>query len=116
MIDPMKSVAANVVLEPLIRSRIHRCGLRHLTMKSRVEDRNLGDSAQELFNDFHAFEFGAIVERSESRSLGDSSTYFGSKRNRFFVFRAAMHHAVPDDGNFSKRRHRGAVTVRQSAK
>src|SRR6266516_7082453 len=90
MIDPMKSVAADVVLEPLIRPRIHRGGLRHLAMKSRVEDRNLGDSAQELFNDFDTFEFGAIVERSESRSLGDSSTYFGSKRNRFFVFRAAM--------------------------
>ena len=85
-------------------------------MKSRVEDRNLGDSAQELFNDFDAFEFGAIVERSESRSLGDSSTYFGSKRNWLFVFRAAMHHAVPDDVNFSKRRHRRPVTVRQSAK
>src|SRR6266702_2443763 len=116
MIDPMKSVAADVVLEPLIRPRIHRRGLRHLTMKSRVEDRDLRDWAQEPFNDFHAFEFGAIVERSENRSLGDSSTYFGSKRNWCFVFRAAMHHAVADDVNFSKRRHRGPVTVRQSAK
>src|SRR5439155_1172279 len=106
MIDPMKSVAADVVLEPLIRPRIHRRGLRHLAMKSRVEYCNLGNSAQELFNDFDAFEFGAIVERSESRSLGDSSTYGGSKRNWFFVFRPAMHDAVPDDVNFSKRRHR----------
>src|SRR5439155_19488998 len=114
MIDPVKSVAADVVLEPLIRPRVHRRGLRHLAMKSRVEDRNLGDLAQELFNDFYAFEFGAIVERSESRSLGDSSTYFGSKRNRFFVFRAAVHHAVRDDVKFGTRRHLGPCTVRQS--
>src|SRR5205809_6746372 len=110
MIDPMKSVAADVVLEPLIRPRIHRRGLRRLAMKSRVEDRNLRDSVQELFNDFDAFEFGAIVERSESRSLGDSSTYFGSKRNWRFVFRVAMHHAVRDDVNFTARRHRRPVT------
>ena len=29
---------------------------------------------------------------------------------------AQVRHAVPDDVNFSKRRHRGPVTVRQSAK
>src|SRR5205823_4736590 len=67
MIDPMKSVAADVVLEPLIRPRIHRRGLRHLAMKSRVEDRNLEDSAQELFNDFHAFEFGTIFLHNSTR-------------------------------------------------
>src|SRR6266480_7139085 len=116
MIDPVKSVAANTVFEPLIRPRIHRRSRRQSAMKSGIENRDLRNSAQELFNNLHAFEFGAIMERSESRNVGDSRSYFGSKRNRFFVFRAAMHHAVPDNVNVSKRRHRRPITVRQSAK
>src|SRR5207245_1244983 len=52
---------------------------------------------------------------SESRSLGDSSTYFGSKQNWFFVFRAAMHDAVSHNVNFSKRRDGTRFTIRQSA-
>src|SRR5213080_2511193 len=112
MIDSVKSVAPDVLLEPLVRAWIYHRSQWHPAMKSRIENCDLWNSAQEPFGQFHAFEFGTIMERSEIRNLRDFSTHFRSQRNGSFVFRAAMHHAVPDDVNFSKRRQRRPVAGR----
>src|SRR6184192_1021136 len=104
MVDAVESVAANTAFEPLIGPGIHNCGLRHSAMKSGVENRDLRNLTQHLFNDLDTFEFSAIVERSESRNLGNSRFHFGSDPNRFFVFRAAMHYAVSHNIDLSMRR------------
>src|SRR5438132_12484223 len=115
MVDAVESVAANTAFEPLIGPRIHNRRLRHSAVKSGVENRDLGNRTQQLFNDLNTFEFSAIVEGSESRSLGNSRFHFGSEQDRFFVFRAAMHYAVSGNINLSTRRDGTRLAVPQSA-
>src|SRR5438105_15509206 len=91
MVDAVESVAVNTAFEPLIGPRIHNRRPRHSAMKSGVENRDLGNLTQHLFDNLDTFEFSAIVEGGERRNPGNSRFHFGSEPNRLFVFRAAMH-------------------------
>ena len=72
------------------------------TIAQGIEDGYLRNRTQQRFNDLHSFELGAIVKRGERRHAGDFRSDGGSQPNRVFVFRTAMHHAVPDDVNLGK--------------
>src|SRR5215472_6807253 len=76
MIDTMKSVSANAALVPLIRTRIDRSGWWHLVMKRGIENGHLGNRAQEILDNLHAFQFGANMQWCERRYAFYGGAYF----------------------------------------
>src|SRR5205807_9574249 len=115
MVDAVESVAVNTAFEPLIGPRIHNRRPRHSAMKSGVENRDLGNLTQHLFDNLDTFEFSAIVEGGERRNPGNSRFHFGSEPNRLFVFRASMHYAVSHNIDLSTRRDGRRLAIPQSA-
>src|SRR5712692_2470214 len=71
MIDPVESITANPLLEPIVRTGIRCRRQRHLAMEAGVKDRDLRHWAQQFRDDLHAFQFGAIVEGGKNGNAFD---------------------------------------------
>src|SRR5260370_10110045 len=93
MIDAVEPVAANAALKPFVGARIACRRQRHLAMKAGVEDSDLRDRAQKPFDDLHALEFGANVERGKRGSARDCRTYLRRPDHASREVGATMHHA-----------------------
>ena len=58
MINPMKSVAMNATLEPLIGPGINRGRRWQSAIKSGIENGDLRNSSQDILDNLHAFDLG----------------------------------------------------------
>src|SRR6266700_5514966 len=90
MIDAVESIAANPLLEPLVRAGIGCRRQRHRAMKACVKDRDLRHWAQHFRNDLHTFQFGAIVERRKNRSAFDRRLDLSGYERRLEVLRTTV--------------------------
>ncbi len=102
MIDTVESISANSLLKPLVGTGIGFRRQRHGAMKAGVEDGDLRHRTEELGDDFHTLEFGAIVERGKSGNIFNRRLDFGGHDCRFEILRAAMHHAMANHIDFRK--------------
>src|SRR4029077_1675381 len=73
MIDPVKSIAADSALKPLVRAWVDRSRGRKSVVECGVKDRALPNLASKFFDDLDAFEFPAIVQRRRGRHAGDNA-------------------------------------------
>src|ERR1700690_1051239 len=71
-------------------------------MKTGIEYCNLRHWAQQFRDNLHAFEFRAIVERSENGNAFDRGLDLGGDHCRFEVLRATVDHPVPHDIDFRR--------------
>ena len=85
-------------------------------MESSVENRHLGNATHKLFDDFHPFQFGAIMQRRKRRSFGNPGPDLRRDQNWLLVFWTAMDHAMPYDIHFGQRRQYSSGAVRQAGK
>src|SRR5450755_2341413 len=95
MINSVKAVAANPLLEPIVGAGIRRCGQRHVVMKAGIENSDLRYRPEQLGDDLHAFEFSAIVKRRKNGSVFDGRFDVRRDYSRLEIVRAAMDHPVP---------------------
>src|SRR3954466_15059953 len=72
MINAVKSIAANALLEPFIRAWIDCCRHRQFTVEGGIEYGHLRHGSQHFFDNLDGFQFRLIMEWSE----------FGNTRNR----------------------------------
>src|SRR5271170_4680323 len=95
MIDTVESVSANPLFDPLIGTGISCRRLWHLAMKSRIENGDLRNRAQNTFNNLHAFEFSTDMQWSERRHADDRRAHLGGHHHGFLEVRAAVDNTVP---------------------
>jgi hypothetical protein len=62
MVDAMESVAPNAALEPFIGSGIDSRRSRHLAMKPGIENGNLRNASEKIFDDVHSLKLSANVQ------------------------------------------------------
>ena len=95
MIDAVESITANALVDPLIGPGIS-CGLlRHLTMKSGIENGDLRNPAQNTFNNLHALEFSPDMQWGERRNTRDRRAHLGRYDYRILEVRAPVDDTVP---------------------
>jgi hypothetical protein len=64
-------------------------------MKAGIENGDLRNRAQNAFNNLHALEFSADMQRGERRHTGDGRTHFRRHNHGIFEVRAAVDDTVP---------------------
>src|ERR1700722_14894719 len=109
MIDAVKSVAVNPVRKPLVGSWINRSRQRHFAMESSIENCNLRYWPEQFLDDFHPFQFGAIVKWSKGGNLGDGRFNLSCNNYGIFIMRAAVDDPVSDKVNIRSRGNRPRV-------
>src|SRR5215469_13366090 len=72
-------------------------------MKTCIEHRHLGDSAQNVQNNVHAFYFGANVKWRKRRHAVNGRAYFVRDYDRLLKMRSTMDHTVPDHVDLRRR-------------
>src|SRR5258707_14863127 len=99
VIDAVESEAPDSPFEPFVGTRIDGGGLRELRVESRVKRRDLRDGAEHLRHNFHAFELGTIVKRSERGHVCDGGFYFWRDERGLLKKRAPVHDPMASDGD-----------------
>src|SRR5262245_11600412 len=94
MIDAMKSVTPNSLIQPFIGSRVRVRGLWHCAMKASIEYRHLLDFPDQTLNDPNPLEFGPVVERRKSSHAGNHALDFRRYDRGFNELLAPMHNAM----------------------
>src|ERR1700690_2266584 len=115
MIDAVESVSANPLLDPLIRTGISCRRLWHLTMKASIENCDLRNRAQNTFNNLHALEFSADMQRSKRRHAGDRRAHLGRDNHGIFEVRAAVDDTVPHGFDLGNRTDSAGLPVARCA-
>src|SRR5260370_13557517 len=95
----MESEAPDSLLEPFIGTGIDGSGLGEMRVESRVKHRDLGDHAEHLRHNFHAFELGTIVKRSERGHVCDGGFYFWRDERELLKKRAPVHDPMASAGD-----------------
>src|SRR5580692_5487960 len=111
MIDAVKSVAVNPVQKPLVGSWVNRGRQRHFAMESSIENCNLRYCPEQFLDDFHPFQFGAIVKWSKGGNLGDGRFDFRRDQYGIFIVRATVNDAVSNNINFGRCGNGPSVTL-----
>src|SRR5438132_1311779 len=94
MIDAMKSVAADVVLEPLIRTGINCRRQWHVPMKAGIENGDLRNRSQDALDNLHTLHFGANMQRCKRGHAGNGRAYLGRNGDRLLETRPAVNDAM----------------------
>src|ERR1700675_1153457 len=95
MIDTVESVSTNPLLDPLIGTGISCRRLWHLAMKASIENGDLRNRAQNIFNNLHAFEFSADMQWGERRHACDRRAHLGRHDYGILEVRAAVDDTMP---------------------
>src|SRR5579862_6490633 len=80
-------------------------------MEASVEDGNLRYGSEQLLNNCHPFQLGAIMEGSEGRHRRDGRFYFGRDDNWIFISGTAVDNAVPNHIDLRRRGDRPRVAI-----
>ena len=94
MIDPMKSIAANPLGKPFIRTRVYGGGFWQSAVKAGIEDSDLGKVTNAFADDLDSVQLGAIVERGKNRHARDRRFHFGRNESGFNEVLAAVNDTV----------------------
>src|SRR5271168_3178996 len=114
MIDPVEPVTADSLLEPLVRTRVGGRRQRHGPMKACIENRDLRYRTKQLRDNVHAFEFGAIMERSKCRRAFDRSLDVSSNKRRLEMMQTTVNDSMPHDVNIGRAGNGLRVTAPQT--
>src|ERR1700722_17477951 len=95
MIDPVKSVASNSLLEPIVGAGVSCRRQRHRSMKASIEDCYLTDFTQQFCDDLHPFKFGSIVQRGKYRDVLNRRLDRGCNDRRLEKILPAVHNPAP---------------------
>ena len=115
MIDAVKSVAANVVLEPVIRTGINCRRQWHLAMKAGIENRDLRNGSQDTLDNLHTLHFGANMQRCKRGHAGNGRAYLGRNGDRLLEIRSAVNDAMSYNIDLRNRSQGTHFPVTQSA-
>ena len=84
-------------------------------MKSRIENGDLRNRAQNTINNLHAFEFSADVKWGERRHAGDRRAHLGCHDHGILEVRSAVDDAVPHCFDLSNRADSAGLPVARCA-
>src|SRR5579884_3874774 len=102
VIDAMKSVATDSVLDPSVRSWIDGCVIRQCAMEAGVEYRDLRLACEDFFCDVDSLKARVVVQGCDFGDFANCALYGWIDPYRLRQFGPAMNDAMTNDFNFAR--------------
>ena len=101
VVNSMKAVSPNSLLEPFVGPWIYRRRKGHPMMKRGIENCHLRNVAQKTFHNLYTFEFRSIVKRSRVGDARDSAFHLFVDDHRLIEFVPSEDNAMPHSSDFT---------------